>query len=191
MVITRVVRQIMHYQSAAVLGNFANDDMLKLRHMVRIVNREVHRMHAFVRFIEAKDGRFYALVEPDCDVMPLLPSHFQDRFADMPWVIYDCRRGYGLAYDLHECRFIESIDEVIDPVTGQLDKQQFTGAEQAFQGLWQTYFEAVTIQSRKNIKHHIQQLPRRYWKYLSEKHFQKTAVPDDFSLRQRKNVPSS
>lgn len=184
-VILRAVRKMMRAQTPAILGNFADADMLSLRHMVRNVNREVHRMHAFVRFVQAKNQQYYALISPDCDVIPLLSSHFESRFADMVWTIYDTKRGYGLQYDLQKTEFIEQID-IIDPLTGDLDRTQLADNELAFQGLWQGYFSAVSIASRRNIKHHIQQLPRRYWKYLSEKQFKLEQVPEDFSLRKRK-----
>jgi hypothetical protein len=35
--------------------------------------------------------------------------------------------------------------------------------------LWQAYFDHVNIPERKNLKLHYRQMPRRYWKYLSEK----------------------
>lgn len=38
-------------------------------------------------------------MSPDNDVLPLVISHFQDRFNDQPWLIYDARRHYGYYYD--------------------------------------------------------------------------------------------
>ena len=41
--------------------------------------------------------------------------------------------------------------------------------EDLYQSLWQTYFDSVNIKARKNMKLHIQHMPKRYWKYLIEK----------------------
>jgi probable DNA metabolism protein len=41
--------------------------------------------------------------------------------------------------------------------------------EELYQTLWQQYFTNVNIKARKNMKLHIQHMPRRYWKHLVEK----------------------
>ena len=41
--------------------------------------------------------------------------------------------------------------------------------ETLYQQLWQLYFASVNIPARKNMKLHIRHMPRRYWKYLTEK----------------------
>ncbi|MGY0039832.1 DUF4130 domain-containing protein [Pedobacter sp. NJ-S-72] len=35
--------------------------------------------------------------------------------------------------------------------------------------LWKDYFKSTNIAARKNTKLHIQHVPKRYWKYLTEK----------------------
>ena len=41
--------------------------------------------------------------------------------------------------------------------------------EQLFQQLWRTYFKTIAIKERINPKLHRQNLPVRFWKYLTEK----------------------
>jgi hypothetical protein len=41
------------------------------------------------------------------DILPLLAEHFQDRYADQRWIIYDLTRKYGLYYDLEKTEEIE------------------------------------------------------------------------------------
>ena len=41
--------------------------------------------------------------------------------------------------------------------------------EELYQKLWQQYFNSVNIAARKNMKLHIQHMPRRYWRHLVEK----------------------
>ena len=38
-----------------------------------------------------------------------------------------------------------------------------------FQQLWKTYFKSTTIKERLNPRKHKQDMPVRYWKYLTEK----------------------
>jgi probable DNA metabolism protein len=41
--------------------------------------------------------------------------------------------------------------------------------EKNYQNLWRKYFEHVNIKERKNMKLHIQHVPKRYWSLLTEK----------------------
>ncbi len=59
-------------------------------------------MEAFVRFQLIKDGLYYATVQPDYNVLPLILKHFKDRYADQRWLIYDTLRKYGILYDLEQ-----------------------------------------------------------------------------------------
>jgi hypothetical protein len=41
--------------------------------------------------------------------------------------------------------------------------------DQLLQDLWRTYFKAICIRERLNPRKQLQDMPRRYWKYLTEK----------------------
>lgn len=165
MTIYRLIKIIMDAKDAGVLNNFANATVLQAAQIDRMIGREVHRMHAFVRFQKTQSGLFFATVEPDFNVLPLLGSHFKSRYADQPWLILDCKRGYGLMYDLEDCAFI-SVSELSkqDKNLLALDEQ-----EMKFQDLWGAYFNSVNIKERDNPRLHLRHMPRRYWKYLIEK----------------------
>lgn len=169
LLVWRLIRKLMRVKNADFLKNYADADVLRAAQIRKMMGREIHRMHAFVRFQKTQHGIYYALIDPDFDVVPLLDDHFVRRFADMCWCIFDVRRHYGIAYDGASVRPIDSLDGVIDPVRAQLADRILAADEKAFQGLWQTYFDAVNIKARHNRKHHLRQLPKRYWKYLSEK----------------------
>ena len=124
-------------------------------------------MEAFVRFQKLGDGTFYAGIEPDFNVLPLLIKHFKDRYADQKWIIYDMKRKYGIYYDLQTVEYME-----IDFSTGGSLKEPsgiYFEDEKLYQHLWKNYFNSVNITSRKNIKLHLRHIPRRYWKHLTEK----------------------
>ena len=44
-----------------------------------------------------------------------------------------------------------------------------SASERLSQMLWQRYFAAVNIAQRANPGLHLSKLPRRYWRYLTEK----------------------
>jgi probable DNA metabolism protein len=98
-------------------------------------------------------------------VLPLISTHFKERYADQRWLIYDCRRKYGLYYDLDE------VSEVtIDfNESNNNSKDVYDEKENLYQELWKQYFDSVNIKARKNMKLHIQHVPKRYWKWLVEK----------------------
>lgn len=148
-----------------VLHNFREPIVLKVHRIERQIHREVHRMHAFVRFQETRDGLYVALVNPDFDVLPLLGPHFKDRYPAFHWLIYDTQRHYGLFHEHHTTRFV-----TLDSSQHRyLSEQMLSSAETDYQSLWKTYFDSVNIPERRNIKLHLQHVPRRYWKYLIEK----------------------
>lgn len=169
LLVYRLIRKLMRVKHADFLKNYADDDVLRAAQIRKMMGREIHRMHAFVRFQKARDGVYYALIDPDFDVVPLLDDHFVRRFADMSWRIFDVRRQYGIAYDGQAVHLIDSLGDIIDPTRAQLDDARLDEQEKAFQGLWKVYFDSVNIKARHNEKHHLRQLPKRYWKYLSEK----------------------
>jgi probable DNA metabolism protein len=153
--------------SVNIEEDFSNKFVLRLAEIVHMVYRERHRMEAFVRFQELADGTFYAAIEPDLNVLPLLIKHFKDRYADQKWVIYDIRRRYGIYYDLHEVEFME-IDFSQRNQSGKTSSI-YTADEGLYQHLWKNYFNSVNIASRKNLKLHLRHIPKRYWKHLTEK----------------------
>ena len=42
-------------------------------------------------------------------------------------------------------------------------------ADQLLQDLWRTYFKAICIRERLNPRKQLGDMPRRYWKYMTEK----------------------
>ena len=165
--IDNVLFRYMQYalKSKFVIENdYSNADVLLIQQTSRKVHREKHRMEAFVRFKLTKDNLYYATIQPDYNVLPLICKHFKERYADQRWLIYDVQRKYGLYYDLH------TVEEVqLDFSDSLTTTDIFNEEEEIYQQLWQVYFSNVNIKARKNMKLHIQHMPKRYWRYLVEK----------------------
>jgi probable DNA metabolism protein len=143
---------------------YAHPAVLRIAQVSKMVYREKHRMEAFVRFKRTKDDIYYASIEPDYNVLPLISEHFEKRYADQYWIIYDLKRGYGIFYN----------QILVEEITLQWtescnDGNLFAEDEGAYQTLWSDYFEHVNIPERKNLKLHLQHVPKRYWKHLNEK----------------------
>lgn len=148
--------------------NYSNNDVLMVQQTSKKVQREKHRMEAFVRFQLTKDQLYYAIVQPDFNVLPLVACHFRERYADQRWLIYDASRKYGIYYDLKKVETVEiNFDE---STSGDANiSAMYDASEPMYQMLWQQYFGSVNIAARKNTKLHLRHMPKRYWKYLPEK----------------------
>lgn len=154
-----------------VMKDLANVDVLKVFQLSRKVSREAHRILMFLRFEQAADGTYFAPYAPKYDVIPLVTGHFRDRFADQSWIIYDTVRNYGVYYDAH-ADSIEKFtitDPAFDKFTGKLLPNSEHPEEDNWQTLWQSYFKSMAIKERKNLKLQRNLMPRRFWKYLTEK----------------------
>lgn len=148
--------------------DYGNPTVLKISQVAKMVSREKHRMEAFVRFMLTKDEIYFAHIEPDFNVLPLILPHFESRYADQQWIIYDLKRKYGLYYNLHTVNYI-TLELSEEFFSGKSKSDFFDASEVEFQELWQQYFKSTNIKSRKNMKLHLQHVPKRYWKLLTEK----------------------
>ena len=152
--------------------NFSDPNVLFVTNTGRRVMHEQLRMKQFIRFQKTKDGTYLGVVSPDHNVLPLIISHFRDRFGDQPWLIYDARRRYGFYYDRQQVVRITFEDEEALPFdldTGRLSSEVLSQDDQLFQDLWRTYFKAICIRERMNPRKQLSDMPRRYWKYMTEK----------------------
>lgn len=127
------------------------------------VRREAHRMRGFVRFERVSADLYVALIAPRHDVLPLIVGHFERRYGDQRWIIYDTSRDYGVSFDTRESSEIRLPRDLVD----RLDRGKDSGEGCA--ALWKRYFDAINIPERRNTALHLKKVPRRYWKYLPEK----------------------
>ena len=148
--------------------NFGDIDVLDVHKLARKVAHEAQYLKQFVRFQKAGDGIFFAPVCPVHNALPLTIEHFSDRFSDQKWVIYDLKRKYGFYYDLNAAEEI-TLDNDEHLVSGKLNETLMAEDEKLFQDLWKGYFKSMTIKERINPKLQRQHMPKRFWKYLTEK----------------------
>jgi probable DNA metabolism protein len=144
-----------------ISSDLSTPSVLRVSKVAKMVGREKHRMEAFVRFQLTEKDIWYATVEPDFNVLPLIIKHFKSRYADQKWLIADVKRDYGIYYDLEKTHILYG--EILEKIT------PLNETEKAYQRLWKAYFKSTNIVERKNMKLHVQHIPLRYWKYLSEK----------------------
>lgn len=148
--------------------NFADQVILDFSRMWKRVDWERTRLVQFIRFQKTADGIYFAAVGPQKNALPLVVPHFRDRFSDQPWIIYDIRRSYGFYHNLTEVTQI-TLDNASLASDGRLPHEMLAEDEDLYQELWRTYFRSICIKERINPRKHRQDMPERYWKYLTEK----------------------
>ena len=139
----------------------ADERVATVHRLAARVRQEAHRMKGFVRFMEVTEGFFYARIEPDNDILPLVMPHFAARFGDRHWLIHDLRRKKGGMFDpLRRKWVITAMDLHADP--------QATVAEEVCSRLWQRYFERLAVEERTNLKLQQSKVPKKYRRHLTE-----------------------
>ena len=166
----RVWRGLQKKVSSSALGCLTQSWLSELPEVGMLIFRYIRKAIDSPRSIETNFADADVL-EPQYNALPLTVHHFKDRFADQKWIIYDMKRRYGFYYDLQEVTTISFDDDSREShlITGMLDESLMDKDEKLFQQLWKTYFKAICIKERMNPRKHRQDMPVRYWKYLTEK----------------------
>lgn len=150
-------------------SNMGDANILNLRNVERRVQKEAVRMIEFIRFQKMADDIFFASISPAYDILPLLIKHFESRFTDQKWIVYDLKRDYGIFYNLKETVQMTIPNLQVSHNSGQVSEEAKAVDEKLFQSLWQDYFDSINIKERKNAKLQKQFMPVRYWKFMPEK----------------------
>lgn len=138
-----------------------NDVIIAVDKCCRKVTLESHRFAGFVRFKEIGPLSYYASIEPDHNILPLLLGHFTDRFSAQNFIIHDVKRQIAIIYNRKE-----GIITHFSKEDGQNIEKLCNDSE--FESLWKTFYNSVNIVERKNEKLRRQHMPKRYWKHLTE-----------------------
>ena len=137
----------------------SDPDISRARMMEKNVRREIHKMHAFVRFRKIGESdtgreRFVAWFEPDHFIVEAASPFFRKRFATMDWSIFTPK---GCAHwDGEQLGFTEGVakDPCDDP--------------DALEEAWRTYYRSIFNPARLKTKAMQAEMPKRYWKNLPE-----------------------
>jgi uracil-DNA glycosylase len=152
----RVAWRLTH-DERGLLDDDLDPDMLTLRDMSRQVARDIHKMHAFVRFRETQsdDGPHYiAWHRPDHFIARPAAAFFRERFRVMRWSILT--PDESVHWDGHELRFAAGVPQSAAPQADRLED------------LWRTYYQAMFNPARINPKAMTREMPRRHWATLPE-----------------------
>lgn len=138
----------------------SDPDIAKAARMRKNVSREIHKMHAFVRFrlvrTDKESGReqYAAWFEPEHWIVEAGTPFFRKRFANMDWSIFTpkgCAHWKG-----EELVFTEGVAS--DPIDRRDSMEDF----------WKTYYRSIFNPARLKTKMMQTEMPKKYWKNLPE-----------------------
>jgi uracil-DNA glycosylase len=157
-------RVLFRLQRAPHLLQIVTDtDVSEMLQLAAQVRRDLHKMHAFVRFRkvtnterEGEQEQYVSWYQPDHRVLKLAAPFFAERFAVMRWSILtpDATASW-------------------DPLQRQLHfgpgvPRDAAPAEDELEALWRTYYSSIYNPARLNLNAMRAEMPVRYWKNLPE-----------------------
>lgn len=150
---------IIGFKNKNELFNINNDCVFKLNKLEQELFRLVHRMYAYARFEELEDDTLYAKIDSHFNVLYFLAKHFIKRFNNQKFIIHDVNRKLA---------FIKNDEYIGIQEIASYDKPTFSQNEEKFQKLWKSFFNAVSIKERENLKLQQNQVPLIYRTFMSE-----------------------
>src|ERR1700722_1155913 len=133
-----------------------DNEVIQLLRMEDAVSRDVHHVHAFVRFKKVTDAdgeRYVAWYKPDHKSIRLAAPFFAKRFAGMRWSILT---PDGSAFwDGKALSFGEGVDT--SPAN-----------EDGLEELWSRYYATTFNPARTNLRMMRSEMPQRFWNNMPE-----------------------
>jgi DNA polymerase len=146
-------------QGERALLEIASDPLVhRLNLMAKTIRRDIHKMHAFLRFREVEDPgggeRYVAWFEPEHFILEAAAPFFIGRFRNLAWSILT---PIG---SLHWDR--EGL--TLGPPAHRVDAPENDRLEAA----WRSYYESTFNPARVNPKAMRGHMPKKYWRNLPE-----------------------
>ncbi|MFT3974984.1 MAG: UdgX family uracil-DNA binding protein [Amaricoccus sp.] len=140
------------------LLEIASDPLVhRLQRLAKSVRRDLHKMHAFVRFrrLEVPGGeRFVAWFEPEHFILEATADFFVTRFRSMDWAILT---PIGrMRWDRTRLSF------------GPPARRDEAPEDDPFEAGWRGYYESTFNPARVNLTATRAEMPKKYWKNLPE-----------------------
>jgi uracil-DNA glycosylase len=144
-------------QNHDLLDIATDPDVNEIDTMAKVVRRDEHKMHAFVRFREIgreHKAHFVAWFEPEHHIVELAAPFFARRFADMPWSILT--PDLCAHWDGHDVSFTPGVHKSEAPSADRLEET------------WRSYYASIFNPARLKVQAMRKEMPRKYWRNLPE-----------------------
>jgi probable DNA metabolism protein len=140
------------------LLDVASDPLVhRIDMMARAVRRDLHKMHAFLRFrrVEGSEPeRFVAWFEPEHFILEATAQFFIDRFVSLDWTILT---------PIGSLRWDRETLTIGPPAC-----REDAPGEDSFEEGWRGYYESVFNPARVNPTAMRAEMPKKYWRNMPE-----------------------
>lgn len=128
----------------------------RLEMMRKAIRRDLHKMHAFLRFrrVEGADERYAAWFEPDHHIVEATAQFFVDRFRALTWSIFT--PDASLHWDRQRL------------TVGPGGRIGDAPSADQFEDGWLGYYESTFNPARLNQTAMRAEMPKKYWRNMPE-----------------------
>ncbi|MCJ2084055.1 UdgX family uracil-DNA binding protein [Methylobacterium sp. J-090] len=129
----------------------------RLERMAKAIARDLHKMHAFLRFrrVEgAEPERFVAWFEPDHHILEAAAPFFVGRFRGLHWTILTPEGS--VRWDTETLSF------------GPSGRREDAPPSDGFEAGWRDYYESTFNPARTNLAAMRAEMPKKYWRNMPE-----------------------
>jgi DNA polymerase len=152
----RTLYRIVRRNERHLLELEIDPDVRELVLMEKAVGRDIHRMHAFVRFrkVPGEPEQYVAWHRPDHYIVGQVGPWFVRRFGAMRWAILTPDRS--AYWDMQTLRFGPGVSRSEAPASDDLEE------------LWCSYYASIFNPARANLNAMVRELPVRHRATLPE-----------------------
>jgi probable DNA metabolism protein len=149
-------------QNRDLLRIETDSDVAGMLQLASQVRRDLHKMHAFVRFRKVslpeseEPEHFVAWHQPDHYIVKLAAPFFAERFSVMRWTILTPYLSVSWDPAEKKMNYSPGVPREAAP------------AEDELETLWRTYYTSIYNPARLNLTAMRSEMPVRYWKNLPE-----------------------
>lgn len=143
--------------SRKIMEHLSDPDVVKVFELSRSVGNEAHQFLEFIRFRELENGVLFSEISPKNRVLTCIADHFTDRFPLENWMVYDKTHEECIVHQARRAWVL-----VQGNVLNTEAVMRISDGEEEIGRLWQGFFEAVSIQERKNPRCQRTHLPYRF-----------------------------
>ncbi len=142
----------------ALLKRLSDADVLLANDLAKSVKKDIHKMHAFVRFKVVDEGtpdeHYVAWHRPEHFTVRIGTPFFERRFGDKPWSIFT--PDESAHWDGHKLHFGSGIPAHEFDHTDGLDE------------MWKSYYKSIFNPARLKLKAMKAEMAPKYWSHLPE-----------------------
>jgi probable DNA metabolism protein len=153
----QLIWRVLHGERA--LPEIASEPLVhRLSLMAKTIRRDIHKMHAFLRFREVEDPnggeRYVAWFEPEHFILEAAAPFFVTRFRNLAWSI------------LTPLGSLHWNGEML--TAGPAARRADAPGNDPLEATWRSYYESIFNPARVNPKAMLGHMPKKYWRNLPE-----------------------